>query len=88
KSVSVVASVSVASTKVYVSALPNVDTLSDAVIYSFFASQSNSPQVAGLCWGEWGIVGKSGGLWWNGAGSGGIGFVESSGKVGRMNRDL
>nr|GEZ10405.1 hypothetical protein [Tanacetum cinerariifolium] len=43
--ISVLASVSAASTKVYVSALPNVDTLSDAVIYSFFASQSNSPQL-------------------------------------------
>nr|GEW48503.1 hypothetical protein [Tanacetum cinerariifolium] len=38
-------SVSTASAKVPVSALPNVDTLSDAVIYSFFASQSNSPQL-------------------------------------------
>nr|GEW28900.1 hypothetical protein [Tanacetum cinerariifolium] len=45
ESVSVVTSVSTASTKVHVSALPNVDTLSDAVIYSFFASQSNSPQL-------------------------------------------
>nr|GEW84513.1 hypothetical protein [Tanacetum cinerariifolium] len=45
ESVSAVASVSAASTKVYVSSLPNVDTLSDAVIYSFFASQSNSPQL-------------------------------------------
>nr|GEW54140.1 reverse transcriptase domain-containing protein [Tanacetum cinerariifolium] len=35
----------VASAKVFVSTLPNVDTLSDAVIYSFFASQSNSPQL-------------------------------------------
>nr|GEX48557.1 hypothetical protein [Tanacetum cinerariifolium] len=43
--VSVVTSVSVASTKVYVSFLPNVDTLSDAVIYSFFSIQSNSPQL-------------------------------------------
>nr|GEU47129.1 hypothetical protein [Tanacetum cinerariifolium] len=43
--VSVVVSVSAASTKVPVSALPNVDTLSDAVIYSLFASQSNSPQL-------------------------------------------
>nr|GEU59010.1 ribonuclease H-like domain-containing protein [Tanacetum cinerariifolium] len=43
ESVNVVASVSVASIKVYVSTLLNVDTLSDAVIYSFFASQSNSP---------------------------------------------
>nr|GEY38121.1 hypothetical protein [Tanacetum cinerariifolium] len=42
---SAVTSVSVASTKVPVSALPNVDNLSDAVIYSFFASQSNSPQL-------------------------------------------
>nr|GEV47084.1 hypothetical protein [Tanacetum cinerariifolium] len=49
-------------------------------------SFSRSPRVSGLCWGEWGIVGKSGGLWWNGAGSGGRGFVESGGKVRRMNR--
>nr|GEX69687.1 hypothetical protein [Tanacetum cinerariifolium] len=41
ESVSAVASVFVASTKVLVSALPNVYTLSDAVIYSFFAIQSN-----------------------------------------------
>nr|GEU91073.1 ribonuclease H-like domain-containing protein [Tanacetum cinerariifolium] len=40
-----VASVFAASTKVYISALPNVDTLSDAVIYSFFTSQSKSPQL-------------------------------------------
>nr|GEX86927.1 putative ribonuclease H-like domain-containing protein [Tanacetum cinerariifolium] len=44
-SISVVASVSAASAKVPVSALPNVDTLSDAVIYAFFASQSNSLQL-------------------------------------------
>nr|GEV98764.1 hypothetical protein [Tanacetum cinerariifolium] len=43
--VSVVASISAASAKIPVSALPNVDTLSNAVIYSFFASQSNSPQL-------------------------------------------
>nr|GEZ68712.1 hypothetical protein [Tanacetum cinerariifolium] len=43
--VSVVASVSAASAKILVSALPNVDILSNAVIYSFFASQSNSPQL-------------------------------------------
>nr|GEW68701.1 putative ribonuclease H-like domain-containing protein [Tanacetum cinerariifolium] len=43
--VSDVTSVSAASTKVLVSALPNVDNLSDAVIYSFFASQSNNPQL-------------------------------------------
>nr|GEV45818.1 ribonuclease H-like domain-containing protein [Tanacetum cinerariifolium] len=33
------------STKVLVSALPSVDNLSDDVIYSFFASQFNSPQT-------------------------------------------
>nr|GFC52141.1 hypothetical protein [Tanacetum cinerariifolium] len=43
--VSAVASVSTASAKILVSALPNVDTLSNAVIYLFFASQSNSPQL-------------------------------------------
>nr|GEV41270.1 ribonuclease H-like domain-containing protein [Tanacetum cinerariifolium] len=43
--VSVVASVSAASAKILVFDLPNVDTLSNAVIYSFFASQSNSPQL-------------------------------------------
>nr|GEW79602.1 ribonuclease H-like domain-containing protein [Tanacetum cinerariifolium] len=45
ESVSAIASVSAASVKIPVSALPNVDTLSNAVIYSFFASQSNSPQL-------------------------------------------
>nr|GEV74499.1 hypothetical protein [Tanacetum cinerariifolium] len=43
--ISDVASVSAASAKIPVSALPNMDTLSNAVIYSFFASQSNSPQL-------------------------------------------
>nr|GEU93526.1 putative ribonuclease H-like domain-containing protein [Tanacetum cinerariifolium] len=43
--VSGVASIYAASAKILVSALPNVDTLSDAVIYSFFASQSNSLQL-------------------------------------------
>nr|GEV03077.1 hypothetical protein [Tanacetum cinerariifolium] len=43
--VSVVASISAASAKIHVFALPNVDTLSNAVIYSFFASHSNSPQL-------------------------------------------
>nr|GEZ20553.1 hypothetical protein [Tanacetum cinerariifolium] len=43
--VSVVASVSAASVKIPISALPNVDTLSNAFSYSFFASQSNSPQL-------------------------------------------
>nr|GEU66350.1 hypothetical protein [Tanacetum cinerariifolium] len=45
ESVSGVTSVSAASTKVQISALPNVDNLSDAVIYSFFSSQYNSPQL-------------------------------------------
>nr|GFA59118.1 hypothetical protein [Tanacetum cinerariifolium] len=45
KSVSVVTSVTAASAKVYVSDIPNVDTLSNAIIYSFFASQSNSSQL-------------------------------------------
>nr|GEX76677.1 retrovirus-related Pol polyprotein from transposon TNT 1-94 [Tanacetum cinerariifolium] len=45
ESVSVVPSVSAASFKAPVSTLPNVDSLSDVVIYSFFASQSNSPQL-------------------------------------------
>nr|GEY80577.1 hypothetical protein [Tanacetum cinerariifolium] len=43
--VSVVASVFAASAKIHVFALPNVDTLSNAVIYLFFASQSNSLQL-------------------------------------------
>nr|GEY11884.1 putative ribonuclease H-like domain-containing protein [Tanacetum cinerariifolium] len=45
ESVSAVASVSAASAKIPVSTLPNVDTLSNDVIYSFFASQSTSPQL-------------------------------------------
>nr|GEV29165.1 ribonuclease H-like domain-containing protein [Tanacetum cinerariifolium] len=45
ESLSVVASVSAASTKPPASILPNVDNLSDALIYSFFSSQSNSPQL-------------------------------------------
>nr|GEV28667.1 hypothetical protein [Tanacetum cinerariifolium] len=45
ESVNAVTSVYAASTKVLVSALPNVDNLSDAIIYSFFASQSNSLQL-------------------------------------------
>nr|GEU39978.1 retrovirus-related Pol polyprotein from transposon TNT 1-94 [Tanacetum cinerariifolium] len=45
ESVNVVLSVSVASSKALISTLPNVDSLSDVVIYSFFASQSNSPQL-------------------------------------------
>nr|GEV41329.1 hypothetical protein [Tanacetum cinerariifolium] len=45
ESVSAIASVFAASAKIHVSALPNEDTLSNAVIYSFFASESNSPQL-------------------------------------------
>nr|GEX25516.1 hypothetical protein [Tanacetum cinerariifolium] len=45
ESVSVVPSVSAASSKAPVSTLLNGYTLSDVVIYSFFASQSNSPQL-------------------------------------------
>nr|GEV47153.1 putative ribonuclease H-like domain-containing protein [Tanacetum cinerariifolium] len=45
ESVSVVTSVYAASTKPPASILPNVDNLSDAGIYSFFASQSNSLQL-------------------------------------------
>nr|GEV05217.1 ribonuclease H-like domain-containing protein [Tanacetum cinerariifolium] len=45
ESVSDVPSVSAASSKATVSTLLNVDSLSDVVIYSFFASQSNSPQL-------------------------------------------
>nr|GFC72878.1 ribonuclease H-like domain-containing protein [Tanacetum cinerariifolium] len=39
------ASVSAVSAKIPISALLNVDTLSNVVIYSFFASQSSSPQL-------------------------------------------
>nr|GEW62626.1 ribonuclease H-like domain-containing protein [Tanacetum cinerariifolium] len=45
ESVSAVLSISAASTKALVSTLSNVDSLSDALIYSFFASKSNSPQL-------------------------------------------
>nr|GEV05602.1 hypothetical protein [Tanacetum cinerariifolium] len=43
--VSTTASAFTVSAKMHVSSLPNVDTLSNAVIYSFFASQSSSPQL-------------------------------------------
>nr|GEW32537.1 reverse transcriptase domain-containing protein [Tanacetum cinerariifolium] len=43
--VSAAASVSAVSAKIPVSTLPDVDTLSNAVIYPFFASQFNSPQL-------------------------------------------
>nr|GFA69321.1 hypothetical protein [Tanacetum cinerariifolium] len=45
KLVSVTASVYVVCTKMPMSSLPNVDSLSNTVIYSFFASQSTSPQL-------------------------------------------
>nr|GEU42482.1 hypothetical protein [Tanacetum cinerariifolium] len=44
-SVSVVVHVSVVGLTLPASPLPNVDSLSNAVIYSFFASQSTSPQL-------------------------------------------
>nr|GEV81323.1 putative ribonuclease H-like domain-containing protein [Tanacetum cinerariifolium] len=43
--VSSAASVFAVSAKIHVSSLLNVDSLSNAVIYSFFASQSSSPQL-------------------------------------------
>nr|GEV40081.1 ribonuclease H-like domain-containing protein [Tanacetum cinerariifolium] len=43
--ISTIASVFAVSAKVPATALPNVDTLSNDVIYSFFASQSNTPQL-------------------------------------------
>nr|GEU63448.1 ribonuclease H-like domain-containing protein [Tanacetum cinerariifolium] len=45
ESVNVALSISTTSSKAKVSTLPNVDSLSDVVICSFFASQSNSPQL-------------------------------------------
>nr|GFB42664.1 hypothetical protein [Tanacetum cinerariifolium] len=45
KSVNAAPSIYAASSKAKVSILLNVDSLSDSVIYSFFASQSNSPQL-------------------------------------------
>nr|GFA22299.1 hypothetical protein [Tanacetum cinerariifolium] len=44
-SVSVAVNVSAVGTKLSASTLPNLDSLSNAVIYSFFASQSSSPQL-------------------------------------------
>nr|GEW02310.1 hypothetical protein [Tanacetum cinerariifolium] len=44
-SVSDVVNVSAIGTKLSASTLPNVDSLSNAVIYSFFTSQSSSPQL-------------------------------------------
>nr|GEX36721.1 hypothetical protein [Tanacetum cinerariifolium] len=48
ESVSDVPSVSAASTKASASTLPNVDNLSDAVIYSFFASHLGTPGIKTL----------------------------------------
>nr|GEW44777.1 hypothetical protein [Tanacetum cinerariifolium] len=45
ESVSTAASVSTVCAKMHVSSLSNVDSLSNAVIYSFFGSQSSSPQL-------------------------------------------
>nr|GEW03985.1 hypothetical protein [Tanacetum cinerariifolium] len=45
ESVTAAPSISAASSKATVSTLLNINSLSDAVIYSFFASQSNSPQL-------------------------------------------
>nr|GFB84151.1 ribonuclease H-like domain-containing protein [Tanacetum cinerariifolium] len=45
ESVSAATSVYVVCTKIHVSTLPNVYSLSNVVIYSFFASQSNSLQL-------------------------------------------
>nr|GFC80231.1 ribonuclease H-like domain-containing protein [Tanacetum cinerariifolium] len=44
-SVSAAANVSVIGTKLFASTLPNIDSLSNDVIYSFFASQSSSSQL-------------------------------------------
>nr|GEU43942.1 hypothetical protein [Tanacetum cinerariifolium] len=45
ESVSAASSVSAICANMHVSSLPNVDSLRNAVIYSFFASQSSSPQL-------------------------------------------
>nr|GEW35304.1 ribonuclease H-like domain-containing protein [Tanacetum cinerariifolium] len=44
-SVSAAVNVSAVGTKLSASTLPNVDSLSNAIIYSFFASQSSSPRL-------------------------------------------
>nr|GFC83413.1 hypothetical protein [Tanacetum cinerariifolium] len=44
-SISAAVNVSAVGTKLTASTLPNVDSLSNAIIYSFFASQSSSPQL-------------------------------------------
>nr|GEX04900.1 hypothetical protein [Tanacetum cinerariifolium] len=44
-SVSIATSVSAVSAKMFMSSLPNVDCLSNVVIFSFFASQSTSPEL-------------------------------------------
>nr|GEZ59348.1 ribonuclease H-like domain-containing protein [Tanacetum cinerariifolium] len=45
ESVSAAVSVSAVSVKIPASPIPNVDSLSNVIIYSFFASQSNSPKL-------------------------------------------
>nr|GEZ37430.1 putative ribonuclease H-like domain-containing protein [Tanacetum cinerariifolium] len=45
KALSVAVNVSAVGTKLSTSTLPNVESLSNAIIYSFFASQSSSPQL-------------------------------------------
>nr|GEU70124.1 ribonuclease H-like domain-containing protein [Tanacetum cinerariifolium] len=45
KTLSVATSVSAVCAKLHVSSHPNIDSLSNAVIFSFFASQSTSPQL-------------------------------------------
>nr|GFC25887.1 ribonuclease H-like domain-containing protein [Tanacetum cinerariifolium] len=47
-SVSAAVNVSAVGAKLTASTLPNVDSLNNAVIYSFFASQSSSPQLDSL----------------------------------------
>nr|GEY74600.1 hypothetical protein [Tanacetum cinerariifolium] len=41
-------------------------------------------RVPVLCWDEWGIVGKSGVKWWNGAGSGEMEVTGVAGKSGEQ----
>nr|GFA14580.1 hypothetical protein [Tanacetum cinerariifolium] len=40
------------------------------------------PRVSSLCWGEWGRVVGSSGIWWNEAGSEGSGVAGNGGKRG------
>nr|GEW00601.1 ribonuclease H-like domain-containing protein [Tanacetum cinerariifolium] len=45
-------------------------------------SMERMAQVAGLCWGEWRIVGKSGGVWWSRAGNGEMKVTGVAGNLG------